>query len=304
MDSLAKLIHLAQITGSINILCQFKGEWFMHHPHKRAHGVIHFVTSGQGWLHIHNQPPQILQTGDLIVLPRSAEHILSHDSHCSNPYAQPNLSTQGAFTLKNMDSDSHHTLTLFCANFDYEPHADLFNGLPEILHLNGKEPEFQHILSLLQHEAQQNYPAASMILNALLEIFLIHILRQYLNQQPILSGILNGLHDKRLRGVLTAVLAEPAHDWTVEAMAEQAHLSRAQLMRLFKQYIEMSPHAFVNHIRLQAAAQMLRQTADSILQIALSVGFQSETHFGKAFKKQYGIPPGIYRKQHPESVNS
>ena len=104
--------------------------------------------------------------------------------------------------------------------------------------------------------------------------------------------------------MLTAVLAEPAHDWTVEAMAEQAHLSRAQLMRLFKQYIEMSPHAFVNHIRLQAAAQMLRQTADSILQIALSVGFQSETHFGKAFKKQYGIPPGIYRKQHPESVNS
>lgn len=296
MDSLAKLIQLAQITGSINILCQFQGEWFVHHPHKRAHGMIHFVTSGQGWLKIQNQAPQILQAGDLIVLPRSVEHILSHDSHCANQNAQPNLTTQGAFTLKNIGSEQNE-LTLFCANFDYEPYADLFNGLPEVLYLNGKETVFEHILSLLQHESKNHYPAANLILNALLEILLIHILRQYLNQQPMLSGILNGLHDKRLRGVMTSVLHQPAEHWSVEKMAAQAHLSRAQLMRLFKQHIQMSPHAFVNHIRLQVAAQMLRQTADSILQIALSVGFQSETHFGKAFKKQYGIPPSLYRKQ-------
>ena len=67
-------------------------------------------------------------------------------------------------------------------------------------------------------------------------------------------------------------------------------------MRLFKQQTGISPHAFVNLIRLRQAAVLLRQTADSILSVALNVGFQSETHFGKAFKKQYGISPGQYRK--------
>ena len=67
-------------------------------------------------------------------------------------------------------------------------------------------------------------------------------------------------------------------------------------MRLFKQQTGISPHAFVNLIRLRQAAVLLRQTADSVLSVALNVGFQSETHFGKAFKKQYGISPGQYRK--------
>ncbi len=295
MDSLAKLIHLAQITGSINVLCEFQGSWFVHHPRQRAHGMIHFVTHGQGWLKWGDNEPKIIQTGDLIILPRSVEHILSSDAQCDNRADSPQSSQYGAFTLKSSGSGESE-LRLFCANFDYEPHADLFDGLPEMIYLNGKEPEFQHILALLQTEAHQHQAAAETLLNALLQVLLIHILRRYFHQQPHVSGILNGLQDKRLRGVIGAVLAQPALAWSVEQMSEQAHLSRAQLMRLFKQHVGMSPHAFVNRIRLQAAAQLLRQTADSVLQIALSVGFQSETHFGKAFKKQYSIPPGSYRK--------
>ena len=49
-------------------------------------------------------------------------------------------------------------------------------------------------------------------------------------------------------------------------------------------------------VTITQAAVLLRQTADSVLSVALNVGFQSETHFGKAFKKQYGISPGQYRK--------
>ncbi|SSY71140.1 cupin domain-containing protein [Alysiella crassa] len=301
MDSLAKLIQLAQITGSINTLCQFKGEWFVHHTHKRTHGMIHFVTNGEGWLQIDKQVPQMLKTGDLIVLPRSIEHILSSDSLCNNTHAHIDSHQQGAFTIKSTHHGSQE-LNLFCANFAYEPHTDLFNGLPEVLYLDGQSEEFQHIISLLKHEALENRAASEHILNSLLQILLIHILRHYFNQpQAHLSGVLNGLQDKRLRGVVSAVLAQPAKEWSVEHMSEQAHLSRAQLMRLFKQHIGMSPHAFVNHIRLQVAAQLLRTTADSVLQIALSVGFQSETHFGKVFKKQYGMPPGVYRKSTEES---
>ena len=135
-------------------------------------------------------------------------------------------------------------------------------------------------------------------MNALASVLLVFLLRASLekNGEAQLSGLLNGWQDKRLRNLLQAVVDKPEEEWNIEKMTAIANLSRAQLMRVFKQQTGTSPHAFVNSIRLQQGALLLKQTADSVLSVALSVGFQSETHFGKAFKKQYGISPGQYRK--------
>lgn len=297
MDSLAKLIHFSQISGSINVLCQFKGDWYVQHGRQCGQGMVHFVSSGSGYIQIGDQAPQRLQQGDLIMLPRSTEHILSSNAQCDNPNATPNQIQMGAFTIKSTQGNSDAKLNLFCANFAYEQHADLFASLPEVLHINTHTQEFQHLLSLLQHESQQNQAASSLMVDALMQVLLILVLRRYIDQQPKLpTGILNGLQDKRLRVVLNAILAQPEQDWSVDEIAQMACVSRSQLMRLFKQHIGISPHALVNHLRLQAAAVRLRHSSDSVLQIALGTGFQSETHFGKAFKKQYGMPPGVYRK--------
>ena len=110
------------------------------------------------------------------------------------------------------------------------------------------------------------------------------------------SGVLTASLDRRLYPVIQGVLNAPQEDWSVENLTALAHVSRAQLMRLFKQHVGMSPHGFVQHIRLQKAAKMLRQTSHSIMHIALAVGFQSETHFGKAFKQKYQSTPGQYRR--------
>lgn len=311
MDSLTKLIEFSQISGNINILCQLKKEWFIQPNQgkgKRGQGIVHFVAEGQGYVQIMGETPRLLQTGDLIIFPRYAPHILSSEPECRNPHATPTqMHANGAFTLVqtapesiesiNSEKTAKH-LTLFCVDFFYENDADLFHNLPESMFLHTQGTEFTHILSLLQHEAQSQAPASSYVVDALMRILLVLILRQYLNQnpQPKLLGILNGLQDKRLRVVLSSILAQPDGDWSVENMAKLACLSRSQLMRLFKQHIGMSPHHLVNHVRLQAAAVLLRKHSDSVLQIALSTGFQSETHFGKAFKKHFGITPSVYRK--------
>lgn len=309
MDSLTKLIEFSQISGNINILCQLKKEWFIQpNQGKRGQGIVHFVAEGQGYVQIMDEAPRLLQTGDLIIFPRYAPHILSSEPECRNPHAIPTqMQANGAFTLVQTAPESSEfielkeqskQLTLFCVDFFYENDADLFHNLPESVFLHTQGTEFTHILALLQHEAQSQAPASSYVVDALMRILLVLILRQYLNQnpQPKLLGILNGLQDKRLRVVLSSILAQPDGDWSVENMAKLACLSRSQLMRLFKQHIGMSPHHLVNHVRLQAAAVLLRKHSDSVLQIALSTGFQSETHFGKAFKKHFGITPSVYRK--------
>ena len=128
----------------------------------------------------------------------------------------------------------------------------------------------------------------------------MHILRAYLSQndhQAPLTGILNGWRDRRLRSVVQAVTQEPERDWRVEELAELAKLSRAQLMRLFRSQMQTSPHAFVNNMRLQKAAMLLRNSQNTVLAVALESGYQSETHFGKVFKKHYGCTPKQYRQQ-------
>ena len=239
-----------------------------------------------------------MQTGDLIFFPRSAEHIISSEADCNNCGDTIHIGNDGAFTIESSGSGGEKGLDLFCARFEYDEHADIMHDLPETVLIKMDHPSLQCLISMLQYESAHTLSGSRAIVNALSSVLLVLIVRAHLEQggEAPLGGILNGLRDKRLRQLIQTVVSRPEDEWNIEKMTALANLSRAQLMRLFKQQTGISPHAFVNLIRLRQAAVLLRQTADSVLSVALNVGFQSETHFGKAFKKQYGISPGQYRK--------
>lgn len=299
MDTLDKLIELAQITGSVDIQCLFRDKWYAPHERRRAHGIAHLVIAGESYIKIEGEPEaRRLKAGDLIFFPRSAEHVLSSEAACNNCGDTIHISNDGAFTIESSGSGGEKGLDLFCARFEYDEHADIMHDLPETVLISMNHPSLQCLVSMLQYESAHTLSGSRAIVNALSSVLLVLIARAYLEQsgEAPLGGILNGLRDKRLRQLIQTVVSHPEDEWNIEKMTALANLSRAQLMRLFKQQTGISPHAFVNLIRLRQAAVLLRQTADSVLSVALNVGFQSETHFGKAFKKQYGISPGQYRK--------
>lgn len=299
MDTLDKLIELAQITGSVDIQCLFRDKWYAPHGRRRAHGIAHLVIAGESYIKIEGEPEaRRLKAGDLIFFPRSAEHVLSSEAACNNCGDAPHINNSGAFTVASSNSSGEKGLDLFCARFEYDEHADIMHDLPETVLISMNHPSLQCLVSMLQYESAHTLSGSRAIVNALSSVLLVLIVRAYLEQggEAPLGGILNGLRDKRLRQLIQTVVSRPDDEWNIEKMTALANLSRAQLMRLFKQQTGISPHAFVNLIRLRQAAVLLRQTADSVLSVALNVGFQSETHFGKAFKKQYGISPGQYRK--------
>ena len=305
MDTLDKLIELAQITGSVDIQCLFRDKWYAPHERRRAHGIAHLVIAGESYIKIEGEPEaRRLKAGDLIFFPRSAEHVLSSEAACNNCGDAPHINNSGAFTVASSNSSGEKGLDLFCARFEYDEHADIMHDLPETILISMNHPSLQCLVSMLQYESAHTLSGSRAIVNALSSVLLVLIVRAYLEQGGAapLGGILNGLRDKRLRQLIQTVVSRPDDEWNIEKMTALANLSRAQLMRLFKQQTGISPHAFVNLIRLRQAAVLLRQTADSVLSIALNVGFQSETHFGKAFKKQYGISPGQYRKNEAEDT--
>lgn len=299
MDVLDKMVELAQITGSVDVQCLFQGDWYVRHETKRTHALVHIVTGGGGYLKIEQTGEvRLLKKGDVVFLPRTATHVMSSRADCDNADAAPVVGQSGAFTVKRSGS-GEADMSLFCARFEYDRQADLMKSLPEVVYLSICQPSLESLVMLLKQEAEQSAVGSAAVVDALSSVLLVLLVRNYLAQSEDvpLSGLLNGWRDRRLRGLIQAVLDAPELEWKVEDMVAQAGLSRAQLMRLFKQQAGISPHAFVNQVRLQKAAVLLRKSQQAVLSVALSTGFQSETHFGKVFKKQYGVTPGQYRKE-------
>jgi transcriptional regulator GlxA family with amidase domain len=81
-----------------------------------------------------------------------------------------------------------------------------------------------------------------------------------------------------------------------EELASYVGLSRRQLQRLFQRYLSCTPSSYYLKIRLQRARQLLRQTSNSIVEISVSTGFISSSHFSKAYRELYGHSPSTERQ--------
>jgi transcriptional regulator GlxA family with amidase domain len=85
--------------------------------------------------------------------------------------------------------------------------------------------------------------------------------------------------------------------FTVEILAQDLRISRRQLFRKFKAFIDCTPKTFVRDMRLKRAAQLLRDSQMTILEITYAVGFCDPNNFRTVFRKKFGMLPSIYAKQ-------
>jgi signal transduction histidine kinase/ligand-binding sensor domain-containing protein/DNA-binding response OmpR family regulator len=86
-------------------------------------------------------------------------------------------------------------------------------------------------------------------------------------------------------------------DFSVEVLAEKLNLSRSQLHRKLKALTNQTPTSFIRTIRLERAAQLLKQDYQSIADIALQTGFSSQAYFTKCFHDHFGCTPSEYNGQ-------
>ena len=79
---------------------------------------------------------------------------------------------------------------------------------------------------------------------------------------------------------VTAMLTAPAQPWTLDALAAEARVSRATLVRIFRQAAGLAPLAFLSELRLQLARHRLASTKMSLASLAADVGYK----FGKLLR--------------------
>ena len=100
----------------------------------------------------------------------------------------------------------------------------------------------------------------------------------------------------RLKVVLADVKTRYAEKLTVEGAASLAGYSEAHFMRVFKEETGQTFVGYLNDYRLTAATYFLRETGESIGNIAVSCGFDNGSYFIRRFRARYGKTPSEYRK--------
>ncbi len=82
----------------------------------------------------------------------------------------------------------------------------------------------------------------------------------------------------------------------VDKLAEEVNMSVSQLNRKLNALIDQPAGQFIRSLRLQRAADLLKQNTGSIAEICYQVGFSDQAYFSRSFKKQFGISPSDYKK--------
>lgn len=102
--------------------------------------------------------------------------------------------------------------------------------------------------------------------------------------------------DSFVARAVEAMAKEPSRRWTVEGLARVSGLSRAAFARRFRRTTGRTPRAHLTELRLRLAGERLVATDDALAAVAAYVGYASEFAFAKAFKRRFGVPPGMFRR--------
>lgn len=127
------------------------------------------------------------------------------------------------------------------------------------------------------------------------------------NEHQISSSIhmiLSGLASPAEQGAAPGSLLYPAiheihhhfaEELPLDALAARCQLSKSHFIRSFQRYINCTPHECLLKYRLRQAKHLLRTTDLTVEQIALQCGFNSASHFARAFRQSSGMSPSAFR---------
>ncbi len=102
----------------------------------------------------------------------------------------------------------------------------------------------------------------------------------------------------RLRRAIEYLDANLCGEVRLEDVAACAGLSPAHFCRQFKRAVGVSPRRYILEKRIQRAMKLVVNAESSLVEVALALGFSSQSHFTVTFKKLTGLPPRQYREQY------
>nr|WP_233429772.1 MULTISPECIES: AraC family transcriptional regulator [Nocardia] len=274
------------------------GLFVRHAPWGRRYPLVpgagfHIVLQGECCLLAPDSEPVTMGPGDVLFMPRGAAHVIADSPHS----AITEVATPGE--LREIPGPGSRT-TLLCGAYEVSRSRrhPLLDQLPDFLHLPAdpdRSPALRAAVDLLVGELTEPRPGTDAAVPALLDTLLLFVLRSWYERAET-SGWAGAVADPAVSAALRAIHADPARAWTVPELSAVAGVSRATLTRRFAATVGEAPLSYLTRWRMLTAARLLRETDLPIAALAHRVGYGSEFAFAKAFKREYAMAPGRYRR--------
>lgn len=257
-----------------------------------THFAVHARMFHSGALCGLNEVPTLPDTGQLHLIKLGPVEV-THDGEGPLHVVEPSLLLYSRPLKHRFVTDAKRGADLACANlhFDGGVANPIAAALPPVICAPLAQIEgAAGVLSLLFDEAFNQRCGRQALVNRLFEVVLIQVLRHLMESGQIRSGLLAGMGHPKLRHALVAMHERPANEWSLEALAEKAGMSRSVFADSFRDTVGLTPGAYLQHWRVSLAQQALRQ-GRSLKMIAMEVGYGSEAALSRAFKVQSGLSP-------------
>ncbi len=131
---------------------------------------------------------------------------------------------------------------------------------------------------------------------AITEEFLVDHVRSMTDRQRVPLRQQIGTSQPKLTEAVMLMEANIEDPLTPDELSGYVKISRRQLERLFRAYLDCTPTQYYLSLRLRNARRLLLQTEKSIIDISLVCGFSSAPHFSKCYKDLFGLPPRDERR--------
>jgi AraC-like DNA-binding protein len=299
MDPLSDVLSLLRPRSYSSGGFDLGSEWSISFP--KFQGVkCYAVVSGHCWLRVEGIPEALhLETGDCILLPAGRPFQLASD--LAVPSVDIHTLLVGAKNGGVISWNGGGNCFLVAGYFALDGnHAEILLGtLPPVVHVrsNADAATLRWSLERMKQEVGAQRAGGLLITQHIAYTMLVEAIRLHLE-----SGFAHGagwlfaLADKQLSAAMSAMHEDPAHRWTLQTLAERAGMSRTIFSSRFKEVVGSSVMDYLGRWRMLLAADRLRHTKDAVSEIALSLGYESESAFSKAFKRMMGCSPRQYAR--------
>jgi AraC-like DNA-binding protein len=277
--------------------------WGLELP-RSAGASFHAVTAGTAWLRVAGHDPIQLMPGDLLLLPSGVSHRLSSapkgKCRAFDRAMKADLMTEeGDLELAGAGA----TTSFVCAGYDYDLDVaqPLLSLLPQVIHVPAdpvRGRDVAALVELLAGEIGARRAGSRVAAARLIDLLLVVAIRRWAETQPAdaAPSWLVALRDPLIGRVLAVLHDRPGEHWTLAALADEVHLSRATLARRFTNAVGESPLSYLGRWRMHLAAERLAHGTETVEEVARQVGYTSEYAFSRAFSRHRGQPPGRYRR--------
>jgi len=321
MDAFSEILSGVKLNGALFFHAEFSAPWGFSAPSSQKmaamvaagseHLVLyHFMLDGAACVRMMDGQSLDLGSGEVVIFPHGDPHDMSSLESAKPPFPNYGINAKiQARDLRPLEAGGGGEICrIVCGYMTCDAHLckPILSGLPAVFKVNIRADSsgrwLENSILHLVDEAASGHIGSEGVLAKLSEALFVDTLRRYVASLPDQqTGWLAGARDPVVGKGLGLLHGRVAHPWTIASLAEEIGVSRSALVERFTRYLAEPPMTYLTRWRLNLAARSLENTSRGVAEIAAEVGYESEAAFNRAFKREFGRPPGQYRRDQKTS---